>query len=117
MPVTIQMRRGTAAQWTTADPVLASGEPGLETDTGRMKVGDGSTGWTGLAYASEASTYTHTQAVPEASWSIVHSLGHRPSVTVIDSAGESVMGKVTYVSLDEVTVDFSAALSGSAVLR
>lgn len=50
MARTIRLRRGTAAQWTTADPVLAAGEPGAETDTGRVKVGDGSTAWSGLAY-------------------------------------------------------------------
>ena len=49
MPI-LQLRRGTAAQWTTANPVLADGEPGLETDTGKRKTGNGSTAWTALAY-------------------------------------------------------------------
>ena len=47
---TIQFRRGTAAQWTAADNVLASGEPGYETDTGNWKIGDGLTHWTNLKY-------------------------------------------------------------------
>ena len=47
----IQYRRDTASNWTSEDPVLASGEPGYETDTGKEKVGDGSTAWTSLAYA------------------------------------------------------------------
>lgn len=46
----IQLRRGTAANWTSANPVLAAGEVGVETDTGRAKVGDGVTAWTSLAY-------------------------------------------------------------------
>lgn len=46
----IQFRRGTASAWTTADPVLAAGEPGFETDTGLQKTGDGSTAWTSLPY-------------------------------------------------------------------
>lgn len=46
----IQVRRDTAANWTTANPVLAAGEPALETDTGRRKTGDGTTAWTALAY-------------------------------------------------------------------
>jgi hypothetical protein len=45
-----QPRRGTAAQWATTNPVLAAGEPALETDTGREKVGDGTTVYTGLKY-------------------------------------------------------------------
>lgn len=48
----IQIRRDTAANWTSADPILAAGEPGFETDTGKVKFGDGSTHWTSLAYIS-----------------------------------------------------------------
>lgn len=47
----IQVRRGTAAQWTSANPTLASGEWGFETDTGKAKIGNGSTAWNSLAYA------------------------------------------------------------------
>ena len=52
MPVQtkIQMRRDTAANWTTNNPTLAAGEWGLETDTKMMKIGDGTTAWTSLAY-------------------------------------------------------------------
>jgi hypothetical protein len=49
----IKLRRDTAANWTTADSVLSVGEPGLETDTGRIKFGDGATVWTSLAYSTE----------------------------------------------------------------
>ena len=52
MPVQIQFRRDTAAAWTAANPTLASGELGLETDTTYYKIGDGSTAWTSLAYGS-----------------------------------------------------------------
>jgi hypothetical protein len=51
MPVRIQFRRGTATQWTSADPTLSAGELGLETDTQKFKIGDGSTAWSSLAYA------------------------------------------------------------------
>lgn len=46
----IQVRRGTASQWTSANPVLASGEWGFESDTGKVKIGDGTTAWTSLGY-------------------------------------------------------------------
>jgi hypothetical protein len=46
----IQVRNGTAAQWTSANPMLLSGEIGFETDTGKQKIGDGVTAWTALAY-------------------------------------------------------------------
>jgi hypothetical protein len=50
MAVQLQLRRGLAAQWTSANTLLAQGELGLETDTGKLKIGDGSTAWTSLAY-------------------------------------------------------------------
>tara|TARA_R110000751_G_scaffold46973_1_gene105332 strand:- start:223 stop:825 length:603 start_codon:yes stop_codon:yes gene_type:complete len=48
----IQIRRDTAANWTSANPTLAQGELGLETDTGKLKAGTGSTAWTSLGYYS-----------------------------------------------------------------
>ena len=48
----IQIRRDTAANWASTNPVLSQGEPGLETDTNKVKYGDGSTAWTLLDYAS-----------------------------------------------------------------
>jgi len=56
----LQLRRDTAANWTSNDPTLAEGELGVETDTLKMKVGDGSTAWTALAYLS--SLYTDEEA-------------------------------------------------------
>jgi len=48
----ILLRRDTAANWTSANPVLAQGEMALETDTRKYKIGDGMNAWNGLAYAS-----------------------------------------------------------------
>lgn len=46
----IKLRRDTAAAWTAANPVLADGEPGYETDTNKLKIGNGSTAWVTLPY-------------------------------------------------------------------
>lgn len=58
MSVQIQTRRDTAANWTSTNPVLALGEAGLETDTGKIKYGDGSTAWSSLAYGLVAGKST-----------------------------------------------------------
>ena len=50
MATKIQHRRGTATEWTSANPVLSSAEIGYETDTGKFKIGDGTTAWTALDY-------------------------------------------------------------------
>ena len=49
----IKLRRGTAAAWTSANPTLAAGEPGYETDTGKHKIGNGATAWASLAYVDQ----------------------------------------------------------------
>jgi len=49
--VRVQLRRGTEQQWYDANPVLAAGEVGIETDTNTFKFGDGSTAWNSLSYA------------------------------------------------------------------
>lgn len=51
-----KFRRGLAARWISEDPVLNSGEPGVEIDTGKLKVGNGVSRWTQLAYLSGEGT-------------------------------------------------------------
>jgi len=52
--VRIQVRRGTASQWTSVNPILAAGEMGVESDTNLFKFGNGSSTWTALAYANNS---------------------------------------------------------------
>lgn len=47
--VRIQVRRGTATQWSTTNPTLAAGEIGLETDTLKFKIGNGSSAWNSIS--------------------------------------------------------------------
>ncbi len=51
MAIQIQVRRDTSANWTSTNPILASGEIGYETNTNKFKFGDGSSTWTNLDYA------------------------------------------------------------------
>lgn len=81
---TIQIRRDTAGNWTSNNPTPAAGEWCLETDTGRTKLGDGSTAWTSLSYQSNILTYTTGWLLNEiggagvGKWDNVH-LGDDPS--------------------------------------
>jgi hypothetical protein len=52
MAIQIQYRRDDAATWTSVNPILAEGEPGYETDTGKFKVGNGVDHWSDLVYSS-----------------------------------------------------------------
>jgi Major tropism determinant N-terminal domain len=68
----IQVRRDTATAWTTAQtnagatPILAAGEIGFETDTGKFKIGDGTSLWGALTYATDGSKLTGTIAAATA---------------------------------------------------
>lgn len=54
MTTRIKLRRDTATNWTNVNPVLALAEPGVETDTNKMKIGDGTKTWTELQYIDGA---------------------------------------------------------------
>jgi len=66
MSTKIQLRRDTSTNWTRNNPVLAVGEPGLETDTLTVKYGDGASAWNNLSYANLGSlTYFTTNDLAE----------------------------------------------------
>ncbi len=54
----IRVASDTAGNWTSNDPTLDQGEWGYETDTGYLKIGDGSTAWTSLGYTFGATSAT-----------------------------------------------------------
>jgi Major tropism determinant N-terminal domain len=62
----IQIQRGTAAALTATNPVIADGQIVYETDTGRFKIGDGSTAWTALAYQGVNASYLTAGSLPDA---------------------------------------------------
>ncbi|MBQ7262453.1 MAG: hypothetical protein IJR14_01920 [Synergistaceae bacterium] len=58
----IQLKRGTAAAWAAKKPVLLAGEVGLEMDTKKFKVGDGTADWTALEYWGGGDTVSAFEA-------------------------------------------------------
>jgi hypothetical protein len=101
MPVNnlIQVRRGTAAQWITADPELESGEIGFETDTGKFKIGDGATDWVDLRYAGGG--------------------GIEVSETAPEDPDEGALwfnsaNAITYIYYDSYWIELTPAITGPA---
>lgn len=60
--VTLIMRNDPAATWASINPILAKGEIGIENDTRKFKVGDGTTAWNSLKYASGGNVELKTVA-------------------------------------------------------
>lgn len=99
--VRFQWRRDTAANWSAEDPVLLSGEPGLETDTGSFKIGDGTTAWNAMPYFDGTTAETVRDIIGAA---LVAGTGI--GVTINDGADTIT-----------VAVDTSTALAWSALHR
>jgi hypothetical protein len=62
------------------------------------------------------SKYVHTQASAATTWSITHNLKFYPNVSIVDSALSHVIGEVTYINENSLTVSFTSAFSGKAFL-
>jgi hypothetical protein len=62
-------------------------------------------------------TYTHTQAVPSASWTVVHNLNKNPSITIVNTSDEVVAGCAEYDSANQITLTFDAPFAGKAYLN
>lgn len=75
-------------------------------------------GWPASPFYTPGQTlrHIHTQAASSDTWTINHTLGGYPSVTVVDSALTTVIGEVLYVSTSQVVVNFTAPFSGFAYL-
>lgn len=76
----------------------------------------GSQGIPGTSGLEKVVSYTHTQGVVSNIWYITHNLGFYPNITVVDSGGTIYEGEIDYVSVNAVTLTFSAAFSGKAYL-
>ncbi len=94
---TIQFRRGTKRQWIDADPVLAPGEPGFETDSGLQKIGDGTTPWSELPYF-----LPHDAAGPEPAPNSVagEGVGRIVALTQAEYEGTSPQTDTLYLIMD-----------------
>lgn len=118
MAIQLQIRRGTAAQWTTANPILADGEMGIETDTKKMKIGNAVDNWSTLTYWFDASAnvYVHTQVSASTVWTINHNLGFIPSVEVLSVGNVEIEAEVVHTSVNQTIINFVQATAGSARL-
>jgi Major tropism determinant N-terminal domain len=107
MATRMQQRRGTAAQWTAANPVLAAGEIGFETDTNKFKIGDGVNAWNTLVhYASAADLAALVDGAP----ALLNTLNELAASIGDDPAFLTTMnGLLDSISADLATHDSLAA--------
>jgi hypothetical protein len=111
-----------------ADRLLEVHDPGVAGPPNVLTVGTVTSGTAAVSITGVAPTqvlnfvlpvsgsYAHTQSVSSATWTITHNLGYRPAVSVVDSGGNYVVGDVNYVSVNALTISFSAPFGGFAYL-
>ena len=61
--------------------------------------------------------YTHTPSTASSTWTVAHSLGKKPSVSIVDSSDNLIRGQVDYTDLNNLTITLSAPTSGKAYLN
>ena len=105
---TIKVRRDTAANWSSANPILAEGEMGLDTTNDFVKMGDGATAWNSLAYMNAPVFQGHTALWIRAADMLT--AGGSPSISVEGGGGNS---QVPIWRLDGATAE---AVCGSTIL-
>jgi len=70
-----------------------------------------------IASLNDDANFVFTQGIPSATWNITHNLGKFCSVTVVDTSKQIVIGDITYVNDNSLTITFSAPFSGQAFLN
>ena len=73
-------------------------------------------GPTGVSYVNH-SHYVHTQILAATVWSVVHNLNKYPSVMIVDSGDNVVVGEIQYLSLNSLQITFSVPFGGRAYLN
>lgn len=95
----IKLRRDTAANWASVNPVLAAGEAGLETDSGLVKYGNGTSAWADIQYTTAASVRTKVQNATGSQINkgavvyISGANGDNPTIALADADSESTSSK------------------------
>ena len=105
----MQQRRDTAANWTSANPTLLAGEIGIESDTNKIKIGDGSTAWTSLAYRP----WSQISAYPIVNADIASAAAIAYSKLATLTSGNIVLGNASNVATSQpVTGDVTISNTG-----
>ncbi len=117
MPTQIQLRRDTAADWTSNNPTMAAGEFGWESDTNRFKIGTGTTAWNSLEYADTLKslgdmTITGSTISAPSNGDLTLTTSASGSVVVDDTfkIGSGV-GVTTILDEDDLSSDSATALA------
>jgi hypothetical protein len=104
----IQHRRGTSTQWATTNPVLADGEPGLETDTDKEKRGNGIDPWNSRPYLTATADVAQAITAAVAKTTPVDA----DNIGITDSGASNILKKVTWANVKATLKTYFDTLYG-----
>ena len=110
----IKLRRDTGANWASVNPVLANGEPGYNTTTNQIKMGDGTTAWSSLPYLSAESgniilNGTSNVAIPATNGNITMGVNGNANVVVVSETKTEVKGNMQIAGNSVIDQDLYVA--------
>ena len=116
---TIKFRRDTSANWTSVNPIPAQGEPCYETDTGKLKIGNGSDNYVALPYVSDGGGSSGDLPVATATTLGGIKVGNNLSITEDGtlSANGGSAGTTDYTQLENKPQINSIELTGNKTLN
>jgi hypothetical protein len=128
MATKIQVRRDSSADWTTINPVLSEGEIGFEVNTGKFKIGNGSSSWSSLDYFLDSSDLLSYLTIASASSTYLTqasaSTTYQTKVANVDNAEIGYLNGVTSLiqtqidsKLNKVDASVTTATASASVVR
>ena len=111
----ITLKNKTASEWTTANPTLAKGEIGLENDTGKFKLGDGTKNWTTLPYATMTVAEINTELAKKANTSAIPAVVDNLTSTSTTDALSANQGRALNAKIPTVVNNVTTTTAGSAL--
>jgi hypothetical protein len=115
----IQLRQGLSSEWVTSNPVLTVGEPGVENDTLKLKIGDGTRTWNQLPYVGEAGVAgTSVTSVNSKTGAVVLLPSDLPGLAgFIKTVVSQTLAPGAHVQISDLTVDgrINISADGSTV--
>ena len=111
MAIRIQLRRDTAANWTSSNPVLRAGELGIETDTLKFKIGNGSSTWTQITNYANVTTTGLSNSLSD--YILAATKGTPGGPAALDSNGDLLIPENSVILWNDAEYDYTTTLTAT----
>ena len=111
MAIRIQLRRDTAANWTSSNPVLRAGELGIETDTLKFKIGNGSSTWTQITNYANVTTTGLSNSLSD--YILAATKGTPGGPAALDSNGDLLIPENSVILWNDADYDYTTTLTAT----